>query len=63
MKTILERKGKIGIFDSGLGGLTILKEIMKVIPDREYLYLGDNLHVPYGDKSRDEIYKLTLAGV
>ena len=63
MKAETRRKGKIGIFDSGLGGLTILKEIMKVMPNRRYLYLGDNLHVPYGDKSRDEIYKLTLAGV
>jgi len=63
MEKILEQKGKIGIFDSGLGGLTILKEIVQLIPDRTYLYLGDNLHVPYGEKTREEIYTLTLAGV
>lgn len=63
MKKIPEQKGKIGIFDSGLGGLTILKEVVRLMPNREYLYLGDNLHVPYGDKSREEIYALTSAGV
>lgn len=54
---------KIGIFDSGLGGLTILKEIVKLIPNREYLYLGDNLRAPYGDRSEEDIFKYTLSGV
>lgn len=57
------KKGKIGIFDSGLGGLTILKEAIKLMPHYEYIYLGDNLNTPYGDKSQSEIFKLTLAGV
>ena len=54
---------KIGIFDSGLGGLTILKEMVKLIPNREYLYLGDNLRAPYGDRSEEDIFRYTLAGV
>lgn len=55
--------GKIGIFDSGLGGLTILKKIVKLMPNREFLYLGDNLRAPYGEKMPEEIFKHTLAGV
>lgn len=58
-----KQKGKIGIFDSGLGGLTILKEIIKTMPSHEYIYLGDNKNTPYGDKSQDKIFNLTLAGV
>ncbi len=53
----------IGIFDSGYGGLTILKEIVKVLPQYDYCYLGDNAHAPYGPKSFDTIYHLTLRSV
>lgn len=60
---MIEQSGKIGIFDSGLGGLTILKEIIKLMPEREYLYLGDNLRAPYGNRSQKEIFEFTLAGV
>ncbi len=49
----------IGIFDSGLGGLTIMKEIVKKLPKYDYLYLGDTLHVPYGNRSSEAIYDLT----
>lgn len=49
----------IGIFDSGLGGLTILKEIKKVLPQYDYLYLGDTLHLPFGNRSDEAIYELT----
>jgi glutamate racemase len=58
-----KNNGKIGIFDSGLGGLTILKEVIKLMPNWEYLYLGDNLRTPYGEKTQAEIFKYTLAGV
>jgi len=53
----------IGFFDSGLGGLTILKEVVKKLPDYSYVYLGDNARTPYGSKSQDLIYKYTLEGV
>jgi glutamate racemase len=58
-----KKQGKIGIFDSGLGGLTILREAIKLMPDREYLYLGDNLRAPYGDRTQKKIFQYTLAGV
>ena len=46
----------IGVFDSGLGGLTVFKELLKKLPDYNYLYLGDNARVPYGGKSEKIIY-------
>ena len=58
-----KQKVKIGIFDSGLGGLTILKELVSLMPDYEYVYLGDNQNTPYGHRSQAEIFNLTLAGV
>lgn len=54
------KKGPIGIFDSGYGGLTVLKEIKKVLPDYEYLYFGDNARTPYGPRSFQTIYEYTL---
>ena len=52
--------GAIGIFDSGYGGLTILNEIRKQLPQYDYLYLGDNARSPYGTRSFDVVYKFTL---
>ncbi|MBU1131877.1 aspartate/glutamate racemase family protein [Patescibacteria group bacterium] len=49
----------IGIFDSGLGGLTILKEIKNRLPQYDYFYFGDTLHVPYGNRSDKAVYELT----
>ena len=54
---------KIGIFDSGLGGLSILKELLQKLPQYDYVYLADNKHVPYGSKSTDKIYEYTLKSV
>jgi glutamate racemase len=48
-------KQTIGIFDSGIGGLTILSELLEVLPNHDYIYIGDNLHCPYGDKSKEEL--------
>ena len=53
----------IGVFDSGFGGLTVLKEILKVLPQYDYLYLGDNARAPYGDKSDEIIYNYTQQAV
>ncbi|MFA7087852.1 MAG: glutamate racemase [Patescibacteria group bacterium] len=54
-----QNKNKIGIFDSGLGGLTVLKDLLEELPDYNYLYLGDNARVPYGGKSPETIYRYT----
>ncbi|MGM9803014.1 MAG: glutamate racemase [Muribaculaceae bacterium] len=53
----------IGVFDSGFGGLTILKEIRKVLPQYDYLFLGDNARAPYGSRSFDIVYRFTLQAV
>ena len=53
-------KKSIGVFDSGYGGLTLLKEIVKQLPDYDYLYLGDNARSPYGTRSFDTVYEYTL---
>jgi glutamate racemase len=51
---------KIGVFDSGYGGLTVLKEIVKQLPQYDYLYLGDNARAPYGTRSFETVYEYTL---
>ncbi len=45
----------IGIFDSGIGGLSVFREIRKVLPDEKYIYYSDNAHCPYGEKSKEYI--------
>lgn len=50
---------KIGIFDSGLGGLFIANAVRKTLPFYDYMYLGDTLHLPYGRRSDDAIYDLS----
>jgi glutamate racemase len=54
------QKIPIGIFDSGYGGLTVLKEIVKTLPQYDYVYLGDNARAPYGTRSFKSIYEYTL---
>ncbi|MCK3686433.1 glutamate racemase [Maribellus sp. YY47] len=50
----------IGVFDSGYGGLTVLKELVDTLPEYDFLYLGDNARTPYGTRSFDVVYKYTL---
>ena len=58
-----ERQYNIGIFDSGFGGLSILKEIRRTLPEYSYIYLGDNARAPYGTRSFETVYKYTLQAV
>jgi glutamate racemase len=55
--------GAIGVFDSGYGGLSILKEIVARMPQYDYIYLGDNARAPYGGRSFDIVYRFTLSAV
>lgn len=52
--------GPIGVFDSGYGGLTVLKQIAEKLPQYDYIYLGDNARAPYGPRSFDTVYQYTL---
>ena len=55
-----EKTQRIGIFDSGLGGTTVLKEMIKYLPSEDYIYYGDNGNFPYGSgKTKNELQKLT----
>jgi len=53
----------IGVFDSGYGGLTILKSIKEILPQYDYIYLGDNARTPYGSRSFEVVYEYTLQAV
>jgi glutamate racemase len=56
----MQQVGPIGVFDSGYGGLTVLKEIVARLPQYDYLYLGDNARSPYGTRSYESVYHYTL---
>lgn len=58
-----ENFAPIGIFDSGFGGLSIYREIQHLLPDYDYIYLGDNGRAPYGDRSFDEVFEFTKQAV
>lgn len=55
--------GPIGVFDSGYGGLTILRQFRQLLPQYDYLYLGDNARAPYGTRSYEVVYEFTLQAV
>lgn len=59
----MSMKGPIGVFDSGYGGLTVLKEMREKLPEYDFLYLGDNARAPYGSRSFDVIYQYTWQAV
>lgn len=61
--TLSSKPGPIGIFDSGYGGLTILHGIRQLLPQYDYLYLGDNARAPYGTRSFDVVYEFTRQAV
>ncbi len=61
--TDTSKSGPIGVFDSGYGGLTILREIVSALPEYDYLYLGDNARAPYGTRSFECVYEFTLQAV
>ncbi len=59
----MQTKKPIGVFDSGYGGLTILKELQLALPTHDFIYLGDNARAPYGPRSYETVYQYTLEAV
>ena len=53
---MLTKDAPIGVFDSGVGGLTVVREIMRQIPNEKIIYFGDTARVPYGSKSKDRCF-------
>lgn len=62
-KDLTTTPGPIGVFDSGYGGLTVLRQIQQQMPEYDYLYLGDNARAPYGTRSFEVVYEFTLQAV
>ena len=54
---------RIGVFDSGLGGINVLSCLIKKYPNNDYIYFGDTINLPYGDKTKDELYKLSREAI
>lgn len=54
----VEANSKIGVFDSGIGGVTVLREIVKILPNEDYMYYSDSKNNPYGDRSEEEIKQI-----
>ena len=63
MTQLPQKPGPIGVFDSGYGGLTILHGIRQLLPEYDYVYLGDNARAPYGTRSFDVVYEFTRQAV
>ena len=55
----LKKENPIAVFDSGLGGVSVLRELIKIMPNENYIYFGDSANAPYGIKTTDEVRKLT----
>ncbi len=59
----MNKKGHICILDSGIGGVTVLSELLKLMPNESYIYFGDIKNSPYGEKTTEEIQKITLENI
>ena len=57
MSKDVKKSAPIGVFDSGVGGLTVAREIMRHLPNEDIVYFGDTARVPYGNKSKDNIIR------
>lgn len=53
----------IGVFDSGVGGISVLRELVRLMPGEDYIYFGDSIHAPYGTKKLEEVRELTIHNV
>src|SRR5512146_1781807 len=58
-----KRSKRIGVFDSGFGGLHVLRSIVGALPEYDYVYLGDTARAPYGDRPQETVYKYTKQAV
>lgn len=59
MKYVNDMSGSIGFFDSGLGGISVLKESIRLLPSENYIYLGDSVNAPYGTKTREDVQRIS----
>lgn len=57
---MLDKTRPVGVFDSGVGGISVLRELVKLMPEENYLYYGDSAHAPYGEKTTEQVRQLTM---
>lgn len=58
-----DREQPVGVFDSGVGGISVLRELYQIMPEEDYIYFGDSVNAPYGTRPLEEIRKLTITNV
>ena len=63
MREKIDNEKPIGVFDSGVGGISVLRELVKIMPNEDYIYLGDSINAPYGTKEVKQIRELTIENV
>ena len=56
-----KKQAPIGVFDSGVGGISVLRELVKLMPNEHYLYFGDSANAPYGDRPTEQVRQLSLS--
>lgn len=60
MKDIQEREKPVAVFDSGMGGISVLRELVRILPNENYIYFGDSRYAPYGTRTTEEVRQLTV---
>lgn len=60
MEYILDKKNPIAVFDSGVGGISVLRQLIRIMPDEDFIYFGDSKNAPYGIKTKEEVRDLTI---
>ena len=60
VKYQLENNNPIAVFDSGVGGISVLRELIRIMPNENYIYFGDSRNAPYGIKKKEEVRELTI---
>ena len=58
-----DNKKPIGVFDSGVGGISVLRELVKLMPNEDYIYFGDSINAPYGTRELEDVRQLTIKNI
>ena len=61
MEYQLQRENPIAVFDSGVGGISVLRELIRIMPEEDFIYFGDSKNAPYGTKEKEKVRELTKA--
>lgn len=60
---MVKQEAPIGVFDSGVGGISVLRELVRLLPQENFIYIGDSIHAPYGTKPHDEVHRYVVENV